>query len=187
MPQGCRKANRPSPVFRNKGLRSREIHRESRVRKVSLAIRGAVLVRDRGGREQHLADIRELKSYYSESASTINEVRDSADQLTEASTHLSDTSDRNNEKMKTQTNEAEAALGRIRHEVGAINDMNAQIASTAEQQSAAAEQVNRNITSIRDAASEAAGVSDEVAKSSHDLAGVADALTAKVRFFRTSP
>ena len=82
-----------------------------------------------------------------------------------------------------QTSEAESALARIRKEMGSINDMNAQIASAAEQQSTAAEEVNRNITRIRDATGETASGSEEVARSSRDLATLADNLTEKVRFF----
>lgn len=40
----------------------------------AIAIRDAVLVRDQSGLEKHLADIRELKSYYAESARTMDEL-----------------------------------------------------------------------------------------------------------------
>lgn len=130
-------------------------------------------------------EVRSLASRTQESTQEIHEMINKLQDGARNATQVMETSRDLANRTAEQTSEAEAALGRIRQEVGAINDMNAQIASAAEQQSAAAEQVNRNITSIRDATSEAAGVSDEVAKSSHDLAGVADALTAKVRFFKT--
>ncbi len=83
-----------------------------------------------------------------------------------------------------QTTRAEAALGKIRHEVGEINDMNAQIASASEQQSAVAEEVNQNIIRIHDATMLTSAGSDQVAASSHELAALADQLTTKVSFFQ---
>ncbi|SDT25808.1 methyl-accepting chemotaxis protein [Halopseudomonas xinjiangensis] len=83
-----------------------------------------------------------------------------------------------------QTTRAEAALGKIRHEVGEINDMNAQIASASEQQSAVAEEVNQNIIRIHDATMLTSAGSDQVAASSHELAALADQLTSKVSFFQ---
>lgn len=83
-----------------------------------------------------------------------------------------------------QTTRAESALGKIRHEVGEINDMNAQIASASEQQSAVAEEVNQNIIRIHDATMLTSAGSDQVAASSHELAALADQLTAKVSFFQ---
>ncbi|WP_077531088.1 methyl-accepting chemotaxis protein [Vreelandella utahensis] len=130
-------------------------------------------------------EVRSLASRTQESTQEIHGMINKLQDGARNATQVMETSRDLAKRTAEQTSEAEAALGRIRNEVGSINDMNAQIASAAEQQSAAAEQVNRNITSIRDAASEAAGVSDELAKSSHDLAGVADSLTAKVRFFKT--
>ena len=83
-----------------------------------------------------------------------------------------------------QTTRAESALNKIRHEVGEINDMNAQIASASEQQSAVAEEVNQNIIRIHDATMLTSAGSDQVAASSHELAALADQLTAKVSFFQ---
>ncbi|AQZ96738.1 methyl-accepting chemotaxis protein [Halopseudomonas phragmitis] len=83
-----------------------------------------------------------------------------------------------------QVHEAEAALTRIRQEVGAINDMNAQIASAAEQQSVVAEEVNQNITRIHNATVETSAGSDQVTASSRELAELAERLRAQVKFFR---
>jgi methyl-accepting chemotaxis protein len=83
-----------------------------------------------------------------------------------------------------QTSLAESALNKIRHEVGAINDMNAQIASASEQQSVVAEEVNQNISRIHDATVETSAGSDQVASSSRELATLADRLQTKVSFFR---
>jgi methyl-accepting chemotaxis protein len=83
-----------------------------------------------------------------------------------------------------QVRQAEGALARISHEVSAINDMNTQIASAAEEQSAVAEEVNRNITRIHNATQETASGSDQVAGASTELAGLADRLQQQVSVFR---
>ncbi|WP_339082935.1 methyl-accepting chemotaxis protein [Pseudomonas sp. TMP9] len=83
-----------------------------------------------------------------------------------------------------QTGQAEHALNKIRSEVTAINEMNAQIASAAEEQSAVAEEVNQNINRIHDATLETSAGSEQVAASSRKLATLANRLTDKVSFFK---
>lgn len=63
-----------------------------------------------------------------------------------------------------QVLQAVAALQRINAAVSIINDMNLQIASAAEEQSAVAEEVNRNVASIRDVTE---SLSDQSQKSAH--------------------
>ncbi|MBS7411551.1 methyl-accepting chemotaxis protein [Pseudomonas syringae] len=83
-----------------------------------------------------------------------------------------------------QTRNAQSALSRINQEVSAINHMNAQIASASVQQSAVAEDVAINITSIHDSTLESANGSQQVATASEELAQLADRLTRKVAFFK---
>ncbi|OCR22277.1 chemotaxis protein [Pseudomonas syringae] len=83
-----------------------------------------------------------------------------------------------------QTHLAESALIQIRHEVAAINDMNAQIATAAAQQGVAAQDVSLNINRIHDAALETAEGSNQVARSSKELSTLADVLTERVSFFK---
>jgi len=83
-----------------------------------------------------------------------------------------------------QTGQAETALNKIRSEVTAINDMNAQIASASEEQSAVAEEVNQNINRIHSATLETSAGSEQVAVSSRELATLANRLTDKVSFFK---
>ncbi len=58
--------------------------------------------------------------------------------------------------------QAAQALETITQAVSVINDMNTQIASAAEEQSAVAEDINRNVTNIGQVANEVAGGADEV-------------------------
>ncbi|MEE3915086.1 methyl-accepting chemotaxis protein [Pseudomonas viridiflava] len=84
----------------------------------------------------------------------------------------------------SQTRDAQTALTRISQEVGAINSMNAQIASAAVQQSAVAEDVAVNITRIHDSTVKSASGSLQVASASRELEQLADRLAQKVAIFK---
>ena len=88
------------------------------------------------------------------------------------------------QKTVEQIHQAKGALGKISNEVSAINDMNAQIASASEEQSAVAEEVNQNISRIHDATVETSAGSDQVAASSRELSALAVQLRDRVRFFQ---
>ncbi|MBF7143628.1 methyl-accepting chemotaxis protein [Pseudomonas sp. hsmgli-8] len=88
------------------------------------------------------------------------------------------------ERSVEQTRQSQQALDKISVEVGAINDMNAQIASASSQQTAVAEEVAQNITRIHGSTLQSASGSKEVAASSQALAKLADQLTDKVAFFK---
>ncbi|MEE3935510.1 methyl-accepting chemotaxis protein [Pseudomonas viridiflava] len=84
----------------------------------------------------------------------------------------------------SQTRDAQSALTRISQEVGAINSMNAQIASAAVQQIAVAEDVAVNITRIHDSTVKSASGSLQVASASRELEQLADRLAQKVAIFK---
>lgn len=88
------------------------------------------------------------------------------------------------ERSVEQTRQSQQALDKISVEVGAINHMNAQIASASSQQTAVAEEVAQNITRIHGSTLQSASGSKEVAVSSQALAKLADQLTDKVAFFK---
>lgn len=83
-----------------------------------------------------------------------------------------------------QTLQAENALAKIRQEVGSINEMNAQIATASEEQSAVAEEVNQSVTRIHDSTVASSAASNQVASSSQDLTMLAQELNRKVGYFR---
>ncbi|SFM81095.1 methyl-accepting chemotaxis protein [Halopseudomonas yangmingensis] len=84
----------------------------------------------------------------------------------------------------SQVQQAQQALLQIRNEVTAVNDLNTQIASAAEEQSAVAEEVNRNVTRIHNATLETSAGSEQVSAASQQLGGLARQLRAEVEFFR---
>ena len=78
-----------------------------------------------------------------------------------------------NGEMLTAAKAAEA-LETITQAVSVINDMNTQIASAAEEQSAVADDINRNVINIGQVANEVAGGADESSAASADLTKLAE-------------
>ncbi|VXC29356.1 Methyl-accepting chemotaxis protein McpU [Pseudomonas sp. 8AS] len=73
-----------------------------------------------------------------------------------------------------QVEQAVGALRRIGDAVSVISDMNLQIASAAEEQSAVAEEINRNVASIRDVTETLSGQAEESARVSQSLNSLAN-------------
>lgn len=82
-----------------------------------------------------------------------------------------------------KTRSAENALARISEQVGAINHMNAQIASASVQQTTVADDVAQNINRIHESTVQSATGSRQVARASTELAQLAERLADKVAFF----
>ena len=98
------------------------------------------------------------------------------------------------EAMQTNRSKADAtvaqaqqtsdALDRINQAVATINDMNAQIASAAEEQSAVAEEINHNIHTISDLSKSTGDYSGQASTASERLAEVAQQLQDRVGRFK---
>ena len=83
-----------------------------------------------------------------------------------------------------QASRAQMSLEGITYAVTTINDMNAQIASAAEEQLAVAEEINRNITNISHVSEESADGARETSSSSEQLARLSDELYQLVARFK---
>ena len=85
---------------------------------------------------------------------------------------------------KQQVASAGQMLGQISTAVATINDMNAMIASAAEEQSSVAEEINRNVTSVSQIAEETSDASRQNVATSTQLASLASHLQRLVHAFR---
>lgn len=83
-----------------------------------------------------------------------------------------------------QATRAGEALKAINQSVGTISDMNAQIASAAEEQSAVAEEINRNMVEIRQITEQTAGGAKQTASESEELSNAANHLGSMVTRFK---
>ena len=83
-----------------------------------------------------------------------------------------------------QVAQAGASLDSITRAVGTINDLNAQIASAAEEQSSVAEEINRNIVNISQVADQTNQGAQQTAAASEELARLAEQLQGLVGQFR---
>ncbi|MDQ1363793.1 MAG: methyl-accepting chemotaxis protein, partial [Pseudomonadota bacterium] len=83
-----------------------------------------------------------------------------------------------------QVTQAGASLDSITRAVATINDMNAQIASAAEEQSAVADEINRNIVNISQSTEQSGQGAHQTAIASEDLARLAGQLQSLVGQFR---
>jgi methyl-accepting chemotaxis protein len=84
-----------------------------------------------------------------------------------------------------QVTQAGSTLDRISQSVATINDMNAQIASAAEEQSAVAEEINRNIVTVSQVAEQVSDGAQQTTSTSEELARLAEQLQGLVKQFRT--
>ncbi|QLC72146.1 methyl-accepting chemotaxis protein [Pseudomonas sp. LPB0260] len=82
-------------------------------------------------------------------------------------------------------NEASSSFGLIRESVDVIRDMNAQIATAAEEQHQVAEDINRHITRIHGDAQLVAGLAESARSDSQNLSSLSEELNSLVHRFRT--
>ncbi|WP_373568788.1 methyl-accepting chemotaxis protein [Pseudomonas sp. efr-133-TYG-103a] len=129
----------------------------------------------------------EVRSLATRTQESTQEIRNMVGQLQSGAGKTADLMRESREMAQRtveQTHEAQTALVKIRHEVGALNDMNAQIAAASAQQGVVAEDVSHNVNRIHDSALETAVGSNQVARSSRELSSLADVLTERVSFFK---
>ena len=84
-----------------------------------------------------------------------------------------------------QTLKTTACLESIVSAISTINDMNVQIASAAEEQSAVSEEITRSVVAINDLTSETTDGAMQTTEASHEVALLASALQDMLSRFRT--
>ncbi|MGH2419749.1 methyl-accepting chemotaxis protein [Pseudomonas sp. C 49-2] len=131
----------------------------------------------------------EVRSLATRTQESTQEIRDMIGKLQSGTQDAADIMQRSRSLAQVtvaQTRGSQLALGKISQEVGAINAMNAQIASASVQQSAAAEEVAQNVTRIHSSTVQSAAGSEQVEHSNQELAELADRLSTKVAFFNVA-
>lgn len=131
----------------------------------------------------------EVRSLATRTQESTQEIRDMIGKLQSGTQDAADIMQRSRSLAQvtvTQTRDSQVALGKISQEVGAINAMNAQIASASVQQSAAAEEVAQNVTRIHSSTVQSAGGSEVAESANRELAELADRLSTKVAFFNVA-
>ncbi len=130
----------------------------------------------------------EVRTLAQRTQQSTEEIRDIIERLASTSTHAMEVMERSCEQAETTVNragEAGEALTGITQAVQEINDINALIATASEEQSAVAEEINRNLVAIRDAAHEALEGSNTSAVESEELARLATGISESTQRFKT--
>ena len=106
----------------------------------------------------------EVRSLASRTQESTREIREMIDQLSSGVKQAEEKMRINRDSATQTAEEASAAnesLHKIRDAITRINDMNLQIATAAEEQSATTEEINRNTTNIRDISQDVAGGAEQ--------------------------
>jgi len=128
-----------------------------------------------------------VRTLASRTQQSTTEIQSMIERLQEGARDAVSVMDSGREKAQTSVDRAESAGGslqEITRAVASINDMNAQIAGAAEQQSTATEEISRNVTDISSHASRTAEVAGETAQAGSELAELARELNQIVGNFR---
>ena len=130
----------------------------------------------------------EVRTLASRTQQSTQEIQQMIEQLQRGSKDAVQVMDRSREKAQggvEHAGNAGQALEEIVTAVGVITDMNAQVATAAEEQSVVAEEINRNVSQISEVSTQNAAASEQVAASSADLAKLAEQLRQMVAVFKT--
>lgn len=129
----------------------------------------------------------EVRTLASRTQESTEEIRKMIESLQSRAGKAVEVMDQGRDKAAVSVDHASSAgesLEQITQLVARINDMNAQIASAAEEQSAVAETINRNTVSIRDHADHATGSGHKTSTSAERMAELANVLHSQVARFK---
>jgi methyl-accepting chemotaxis protein len=129
-------------------------------------------------------EVRTLASRTQESTREIEGIIDQLQSRSKEAVVVMDASRSSVNQCVSQAAEAGGALNTITSRVGVIDQMNAQIAAAAEEQSAVAEEINRNIVNISRVTDESAEAAKQTSTSGDKLAQVATDLAKYCSMFK---
>jgi len=129
----------------------------------------------------------EVRSLASRTETSTQEIQQMIERLQQGSEHavnLMQTSNQQADKSVEQASSAGDALQKITESVASINDMAAQIATAAEEQTSVNEEINRNITNISTISDSTSTEADNTHHSSKELEELANNLNLLVSQFK---
>ena len=129
-------------------------------------------------------EVRTLAQRSHESTQEINDIINRLQEKATSAVTAMDSGLQQTEATVEHAQQAGEALSKITQAVTAINDMNIQIASAAEEQSAVAEEINRNVVNITQIADETAEGAQESTDTSQSLAAMAVQLRSMISQFK---
>jgi len=129
-------------------------------------------------------EVRTLASRTQQSTQEIQEMIEKLQVGAQSAVKVMDESRAKAEDSVTQAASAASSLETITNSVSLINDMNTQIATAAEQQSAVAEEINKNILNISDIVDRTADGASQTSTASDELANLAIQLQQLVNQFK---
>ncbi len=130
-------------------------------------------------------EVRNLASRTQTSTQEINNMLGVLQQNTQSIVTVMDNSQKQALSTKEETLIAQENLKEISSAILVANDMNNQIASAAEEQSSVSEEINRNVTSINEAANEVLCDMQTSLKDTEELTKESHSLTEKLNEFKT--
>jgi len=129
-------------------------------------------------------EVRTLASRTQDSTAEIQSMIEKLQHGTKDSAHAMEASVKLAEDAVNRAHGGTDALHKITEAIGRIDDMAAQIASASEEQSAVAEEINRNITAISDSARDTVTASTESSHAGEEMATLASELNGIVGQFK---
>lgn len=130
-------------------------------------------------------EVRTLASKTQESTEEINSLIDRLQSASNEAVKAMATSKETGELTVSKANQAGESLQSIAHSVSTISDMNVQIATASEEQTAVTEDIARNITTIADSTASVTAAATETDESSQRLSEIGLSIKEKVDRFRT--
>jgi len=129
-------------------------------------------------------EVRTLASRTRQSTSEIEVMITKLQQRVDQAVSMMDVSQTHAEKTVYEAEQVSSALNNISETINLVNDMNTQIATATEEQSAVTEEINRNVTKIHNAADDINRGAEKSAEAGRELEIVAEDMSSVVTHFR---